>query len=116
VIGRRGGQEEPPEVDLADLDEGKVVSREHAVLDLGEDRWYISELSARNGTWLNGERVRKGSFLRLRRGDQIRVANIHLSYTVADAIESSVADEDVHQPDALVQPASLVDLQAAEIR
>jgi hypothetical protein len=83
VIGRRG-QGEPPAVDLSELDPGKVVSREHAVLDLGEGRWYISELSARNGTWLNGERVRKGSFLRLRVGDQIRIANVHLSYALMD--------------------------------
>jgi hypothetical protein len=89
IIGRSAGADEP-EVDLTELDTTKVVSREHAVLDLGEGRWYVSELSGRNGTWLNGERVRKGSFLRLRRGDQLRIANIYLSYAVADGADDQV--------------------------
>lgn len=113
VIGRRGGQGEAPGVDLADLDEGKVVSREHAVLDLGEDRWYLSEMSARNGTWLNGERVRKGSFLRLRRGDQIRVASLHLSYVVADA-EAGDAAADEAPMDGLRQPMPAAASASAE--
>ncbi|MFQ5459753.1 MAG: FHA domain-containing protein, partial [Anaerolineae bacterium] len=87
TVGRRGTEGPAPGIDLADLDTQKVVSREHAVLDFGEGRWYVSELRARNGTWLNGERVRKGSFLRLRRGDRLKVANIVLSYTITEAGE-----------------------------
>jgi predicted component of type VI protein secretion system len=47
------------------------VSRTHAVLERIADRWILRDVDSRNGTFVNGERVRGP--VRLRPGDEIRI-------------------------------------------
>jgi hypothetical protein len=73
VIGRSS------ELDLVLLED--MVSRRHAVLTLGGDRIAIADLHSRNGTFVNGEKVRSA---RLKEGDRILIGtNILKLVTVA---------------------------------
>ena len=54
------------------------MSRLHAVLELVGDSWIVRDLSSRNGTYVNGERV--SGDRPLRAGDEIRVGTTRLVY------------------------------------
>ncbi len=49
------------------------ASREHAVIDIQNGFYILSDLSSTNGTFINGQRVQEPA--RLRVGDRIRVGN-----------------------------------------
>jgi hypothetical protein len=53
-----------------------TVSRVHAVLERVASRWSVRDLSSRNGTFLNGERIWRER--PLRPGDEIRVGGTRL--------------------------------------
>ncbi len=46
------------------------VSRRHAVFELKDGVWMVSDLGSRNGTFLNGSRI--AAYARLRSGDQVQ--------------------------------------------
>jgi len=50
-----------------------TVSREHALLELREGRWFIEDRGSYNGTFLNGTRVQPGTPLPLRHADRIGI-------------------------------------------
>ncbi|HEX9300637.1 MAG TPA: FHA domain-containing protein [Actinomycetota bacterium] len=52
----------------------RTVSRMHCVLERVASRWCVRDLSSRNGTFVNGERV--WGALPLRPGDEIRVGTV----------------------------------------
>jgi hypothetical protein len=54
------------------------VSRRHARIDWVTGKHVLSDLTSRNGTWLNGKRIEKAS--ELRAGDEIGVAEYVLFY------------------------------------
>jgi ATP/maltotriose-dependent transcriptional regulator MalT len=66
-----------------------TVSRLHAVLENLPSGWCIRDLNARNGTYLNGERV--WGERPLRPGDEIRVGNTTLRFRVDAPIEEGKA-------------------------
>jgi pSer/pThr/pTyr-binding forkhead associated (FHA) protein len=80
TIGRRGTNGANPDIDLRGLDSGMVVSREHAALHFHDGVWHVLELRARNGTWVNEERLVPGVEMPLRSGDKIRLANLELKF------------------------------------
>src|ERR1700693_2989043 len=51
-----------------------TVSRVHCVLERVASRWCVRDLSSRNGTFVNGERI--WSEVPLRGGDEIRVGGV----------------------------------------
>jgi len=61
----------------------KTVSRGHAVLERIASRWYVRDLSSRNGTFVNGERILGER--PLRGGDEIRVGSVRLVAYVDEA-------------------------------
>lgn len=52
------------------------VSTSHAVVTYRDGEWWLADLDARNGTWVNGERV-KGE-VKLRPGDVLAVGQVKL--------------------------------------
>lgn len=47
------------------------ISREHARFDFAEEKWSIRDLKSRNGTFLNGVRLKPGQEYRLKDGDRL---------------------------------------------
>ena len=65
----------------------EAVSRVHAQLERLGDEWtVVDEESSRNGTWLNGARIRGRH--RLRDGDVIRVGSTSLAFNAPGSDES----------------------------
>lgn len=61
------------------------LSRTHAILDLTEDGYRITDCQSRNGTFVNDERVTTHA---LRPGDQIRMGNHIFKYLSSDHVEA----------------------------
>jgi pSer/pThr/pTyr-binding forkhead associated (FHA) protein len=51
------------------------ISKQHAVIRYTPNGLIISDLGSRNGTFLNGERILKGSYKILKDGDLIKIGN-----------------------------------------
>jgi len=86
IVGRRSDADLQfdPERDLE-------VSARHALILYENGRWYVRDLGSRNGTWLNGERVRQAE---LRHGDRLTFGwqGPETEFLVtADAADGSVA-------------------------
>jgi pSer/pThr/pTyr-binding forkhead associated (FHA) protein len=61
----------------------RTVSRVHCVIELVASRWCVRDLSSRNGTFVNGERI--WGEQPLRAGDEIRVGSVRFVTRVDDA-------------------------------
>jgi pSer/pThr/pTyr-binding forkhead associated (FHA) protein len=61
-----------------------VVSREHAALHFHDGVWHVLELRARNGTWVNGERLVPGVEMPLCAGDVVQLANVELVFEMRE--------------------------------
>lgn len=72
VVGRM------PDCDVV-LD-AESISRHHASVSRREDGYYLEDLNSRNGTYLNGRRVRTPT--RLSHGDEIRLFETMLAFAV----------------------------------
>ncbi len=94
TIGRQGSNGSTPDIDVRAIDPGMVVSREHAAFHFHDGVWHVLELRARNGTWVNGERLVPGVEMPLRSGDRLRLANVELTYEKRESSEVP-SDEDV---------------------
>jgi CRP-like cAMP-binding protein len=74
VVGRADpAQSFTPAVDLGDLDTERTLSRRHAkIVRTSEGVFVREEPSARNGTFVNGQRLAPGTEQRLEHGDRVR--------------------------------------------
>ena len=54
------------------------VSRYHAKLTYNEDGWLLEDLNSTNGTFLNEKEIETGKAVRLKEGDEIRIAKRRL--------------------------------------
>jgi len=63
------------------------VSREHFRLIPENDQWYIEDLGSKNGTKLNGSKIRVREAVD--EGDMIEFASVHLEVTRASLVDSS---------------------------
>lgn len=67
------------------------VSRLHAELQIRDDQWLLMDLGSRNGTVVNGRRIRQHP---LRDGDRLKLGDVSLLFVAADdpnATETSEA-------------------------
>jgi pSer/pThr/pTyr-binding forkhead associated (FHA) protein len=62
------------------LESDKLVSRSHAEIAPSEGQWTLSDLGSRNGTFVNGRRIR---FHPLRDGDVIAIGTHELVFATA---------------------------------
>ena len=74
IIGRSSGCQLRPQSD--------AISRQHCVIMVREDAATIRDLKSRNGTIVNGEKIRGEHTLVC--GDEIRVGPLHLEVVVLD--------------------------------
>jgi DNA-binding NtrC family response regulator len=65
-----------PDADVPIADDS--VSREHAVLHIEHARVLIEDLDARNGTWINGQRLAPGARTEIGPRDTLRVGRVNL--------------------------------------
>lgn len=72
-----------PDIDLASsggLDYG--VSRFHAIIDCTQEAYTLTDLSSRNGTYLNGRQLHPQQTYLLRHGDEIRLGGLAMHFYV----------------------------------
>lgn len=50
----------PPDVDLSDLHDSAIISRQHAKIHIEAETYYIEDLGSSNGTYVNNNAVPKG--------------------------------------------------------
>lgn len=80
VLGRFDpGRKKGPDVDLAAHQAyERGVSRQHAVLYQSGSRFYVEDLSSRNGTFVNGQRLEPFQASPVDHGDEIRLGTLPL--------------------------------------
>lgn len=89
-----------PDQDIQVMD--PLVSKEHLVIEQLAGEWYLRDLDSRNGTWVNGDKV-KGR-VRIQNNDRVKVGTTHLVFinrgdrrptgdhtvTIGNSLESSI--------------------------
>lgn len=102
IVGRSG------EVDLVLAED--LVSRRHARIAVEDGVATLHDLGSTNGTFLNGQRVKKA---RLAEGDRILIGSSLLKLVAADAETVSRSDAEVKEDlEAAAQRASATDVSA----
>lgn len=73
-----------PSVDLALLDPQKTTSRRHATVFFRHGQWYLrEEVGVRNGTFVNGQRLKPGEERPVSHGDRLRFGLVELEFHTA---------------------------------
>jgi predicted component of type VI protein secretion system len=67
--------------------EGTSISREHLALELVGENVYAIDLS-NNGTWINGNRLKKEERVQLSSGDSLELPEYQISFHIRDKAES----------------------------
>jgi len=62
---------QPPDVDLSELQDAEIVSRQHAMIHIETEKYYIEDLGSSNGTYVNNASVAKGERREINSGDVI---------------------------------------------
>ena len=86
VIGPSGakiGRTPPADVVLSH----KSVSREHCIISLANDELFVTDLNSTNGTYIDGERIRRATVLPV--GSVVRVGQVSLRHGVRPAAEET---------------------------
>jgi serine/threonine protein kinase len=82
AIGRQGEQKKTPaDIDVTALDTGKLASRRHAMVDLRDGTFYVSDLGSTNGTYINGEKITPHEPRALKVGDVIELGKYGVKFT-----------------------------------
>jgi len=79
TLGRADEESDSVDIDLNPLGAAqKGVSRRHATLERTRDMVNLIDLESKNGTYLNGQRLKAFERRVVRHGDEIRLANLIL--------------------------------------
>ncbi len=73
----------------------KKVSRFHAIIDLTERGFRIRDLGSRNGTSVNGEKVREAI---LKHGDEIQVGPIQMAFLLEPTVQDGALRDSISLP------------------
>ena len=74
IMGRRSDSGEQPDIDLAPFGGFPAgVSRLHARLHRTADGLFLEDLSSRNGTFLDGERLKPSEIVAVKNGQHIKL-------------------------------------------
>ncbi|HEX5416462.1 MAG TPA: FHA domain-containing protein, partial [Chloroflexota bacterium] len=91
LVGRRSDDGRfVPDIDLADLEGGRTVSRRHARVFLEEGRWFIKvEPTIVNQTIVGGRTLGAGEQSALNDGDQIQLGGVAIVFRAQSAVEEA---------------------------
>ncbi len=84
-----------------------IASRVHAVIEHGENGWWVKDAGSRNGTYLNDAKINDG---RLISGCRIRIGGTVLVFHDSEAPAETVTEDNTHHPtqtivlDAFINP------------
>jgi pSer/pThr/pTyr-binding forkhead associated (FHA) protein len=62
------------------LDDG-MTSRHHALIQKIREDFFVKDMGSSNGTFVNDERVPKGKYLKINRGDKITIGRTYFKIT-----------------------------------
>jgi len=63
--------ENPPDLDLSGVPDAEIISRQHAMIHIEAEKYYIEDLGSSNGSYVNNAPVAKGERLEISSGDVI---------------------------------------------
>ncbi len=73
-----------PDIDLAEFDSEHSLSRAHAQMYRRDGKIFVADdVGSANGTYVNGKRVKKGSPVELKEGDEIRFGLVETRFHTA---------------------------------
>lgn len=82
TIGRQGEQKKvTSDIDVTALDQGKLASRRHAMVQLRDGIFYVSDMGSTNGTYINGEKIKPQESRALKAGDVIELGKYGVRFT-----------------------------------
>ena len=76
--------------------EGTSISREHVALELVGDSVYAIDLS-NNGTWINGNRLKKEERVQLTSGDSLELPEYQIGFHIRDTAQVPVSTSEQQQ-------------------
>ena len=56
-----------------------LASREHALVQKVKSAYYIKDLDSTNGTCVNNEQIPRGKYVKLRRGDVVKIGRTEIT-------------------------------------
>ena len=85
LVGRKDPVTEIyPDVDLGAVDTNRSISRRHAKFTVaGREIFLQEEIGTTNGTFLNGERLKKGEYYSVHDGDEVQFGLVRCAFKVA---------------------------------
>lgn len=66
--------------EVDNLIQGRAVGKVHAQILVNENEYFIEDLNSKNGTFINGNRLKIGERIKLSDGDKVSLANVHLIF------------------------------------
>src|SRR5262245_9267184 len=69
-----------PTIDLTPLDRDRVVSRRHAEVVYRDGAFFIVDVQARNGVYVNGDRLAPASERQLNESDSVSFGGVALTF------------------------------------
>lgn len=58
--------------------DNKLASRHHAIIQKIKEVYFLKDENSTNGTFLNGQKIPEGKYVRLNSGDKITIGNMSL--------------------------------------
>jgi hypothetical protein len=92
----------------------RYVSAQHALFRWAGQRWELKDLGSRNGTFLNGERLKPAEEVTVRRGSRIAFGKEEQSWELVDDSAPSVMVVPVGGGDPVVLEGDLLALPSSE--
>jgi hypothetical protein len=85
LVGRKDPVTEIyPDVDLGAVDTNRSISRRHAKITVtGREVFLQEEIGTTNGTFLNGERLKKGEYYSVHDGDEVQFGLVRCTFKSA---------------------------------
>lgn len=75
--------------------EDKSVSRKHAKITRRSDSYFIKDLNSKNGTFIDGQRMRVGDECELREGCGVSLGNVGVYFSTTTSEEESAVTESI---------------------
>lgn len=60
--------------------ENKLASRHHALIQKIRDEYFLKDEGSTNGTYLNGNKIPSGKYVKLNKGDKITIGTANLVF------------------------------------